>query len=183
MAHESRRSRSSTRLQPSVSKLCRKLRWRGDSQLRMVVRKGFVQSHVQRQTLVLKSKCPFVCQCATLSVSILPKERHPFIFTLEVGWKTLKMRLAMPLPLLMFFCFLASFGRWGWQGEGNKGGDRVGRTVFRNSSLGTSLVSQWLRIHLRIQGHRFDPWSGKIPHAAEQLSWCTTTTKPAHYNY
>ena len=24
--------------------------------------------------------------------------------------------------------------------------------------------------------HRFDPWSGKIPHAAEQLSPCATTT-------
>ena len=24
----------------------------------------------------------------------------------------------------------------------------------------------------------FDPWSGKIPHAAEQLSPCTTTTEP-----
>ena len=23
----------------------------------------------------------------------------------------------------------------------------------------------------------FEPWSGKIPHAAEQLSWCTTTTE------
>ena len=27
--------------------------------------------------------------------------------------------------------------------------------------------------------HGFQPWSGKIPHAAEQLSPCTTTTEPA----
>ena len=27
-------------------------------------------------------------------------------------------------------------------------------------------------------GHRFEPWSGKIPHAMEQLSPCTTTTEP-----
>ena len=26
--------------------------------------------------------------------------------------------------------------------------------------------------------HRFNPWSGKIPHALEQLSLCTITTKP-----
>ena len=26
--------------------------------------------------------------------------------------------------------------------------------------------------------HRFNPWSGKIPHAAEQLSPCGTTTEP-----
>ena len=28
-------------------------------------------------------------------------------------------------------------------------------------------------------GHGFEPWSRKIPHAAEQLSPCTTTTEPA----
>ena len=27
------------------------------------------------------------------------------------------------------------------------------------------------------RGHGFQPWSGKIPHAAEQLSLCTTTTE------
>ena len=45
---------------------------------------------------------------------------------------------------------------------------------------GTSLVALWLRICLPIgRGHRFDPWSGKIPHAAKQLSLCATTTEPA----
>ena len=29
------------------------------------------------------------------------------------------------------------------------------------------------------RGHRFEPWSGKIPRAAEQLGRCTTTTEPA----
>ena len=32
-----------------------------------------------------------------------------------------------------------------------------------------SLVAQWLRICLLMQGHGFESWSGKIPHAAEQL--------------
>ena len=27
-------------------------------------------------------------------------------------------------------------------------------------------------------GHRFDPWSGEIPHATGQLSPCATTTEP-----
>ena len=40
----------------------------------------------------------------------------------------------------------------------------------------TSLVVQWLR-------HRFNPWSGKIPYAMEQLSPCPTTTEPACHNY
>ena len=44
--------------------------------------------------------------------------------------------------------------------------------------LGASLVVQWLRIHTAMQRHRFDPWSGKIPHAAGQLSPCATTTEP-----
>ena len=39
----------------------------------------------------------------------------------------------------------------------------------------TSLVVQWLRIHLPMQGHRFDPWSRKIPHVR--------TTKLVHRNY
>ena len=33
------------------------------------------------------------------------------------------------------------------------------------------------------RGHGFDPWSGKIPHAVEQLSPCATTTEPASHNY
>ena len=37
---------------------------------------------------------------------------------------------------------------------------------------------QWLRICLAMQGYRFDPWSGKIPHAMAQLSLFATTTKP-----
>ena len=41
-----------------------------------------------------------------------------------------------------------------------------------------SLVAQWLRIH-QCRGHGFEPWSKKIPHAAEQLSPDTTTTEPA----
>ena len=44
----------------------------------------------------------------------------------------------------------------------------------------TSLVVQLLRIRLPMQGTRFDPCSGKIPHAEGQLSPCTTTTEPAH---
>lgn len=30
------------------------------------------------------------------------------------------------------------------------------------------------------RGHRFNPSSGKTPHALEQLSPCTTTPEPAH---
>ena len=38
-------------------------------------------------------------------------------------------------------------------------------------------MTQWLRICLPMQGLRFHPWSGKIPHAMGQLSLCATTTE------
>ena len=53
----------------------------------------------------------------------------------------------------------------------------------KNSFAGTSLVAQWLRICLPMQGTQFKPWSGKISHAAEQLSLCATTTEPTCHNY
>ena len=42
----------------------------------------------------------------------------------------------------------------------------------------TSLVAQWIRIRLPSRGDGFDPWSGKIPHVAEQPHPCTTTFEP-----
>ena len=32
------------------------------------------------------------------------------------------------------------------------------------------------------KGYEFDPWSGKIPHATEQLSQYATTTEPVLYS-
>ena len=45
-------------------------------------------------------------------------------------------------------------------------------------NLRTSLLVQWLRIHLPVHGTWFDPQSGKIPHAEGQLSARATTTEP-----
>ena len=42
-----------------------------------------------------------------------------------------------------------------------------------------SLVAQWLRVCCPCRGHRFEPWSWRIPHAAERLGPCTTATEPA----
>lgn len=39
-----------------------------------------------------------------------------------------------------------------------------------------SLVVLWFRISPTVQGHQLNPWSGKIPRAAEQLNPCTATT-------
>ena len=42
-----------------------------------------------------------------------------------------------------------------------------------------SLVSQWLRIHLPMQGTWIRALVQEDPHAMEQLSPCATTTEPA----
>ena len=44
---------------------------------------------------------------------------------------------------------------------------------------GNSLVAQWLRIRLPMQGTRVQALVQKIPHAMEQLGPCATTTEPA----
>ena len=47
------------------------------------------------------------------------------------------------------------------------------KLIIKKNQLGTSLVAQWLRIHLPIQGTWVRSLVQKIPHAAEQLSPCT----------
>lgn len=44
--------------------------------------------------------------------------------------------------------------------------------------LRASLVAQWIRIYLIVQGTWVSPWSRKNPHAAEQLGPGATTTDP-----
>ncbi|KAJ8794086.1 hypothetical protein J1605_019078 [Eschrichtius robustus] len=42
----------------------------------------------------------------------------------------------------------------------------------------TYCCTQGNALHHVERGHGFEPWSGKIPHASEQLSLCATTTEP-----
>ena len=51
--------------------------------------------------------------------------------------------------------------------------------VTIKEAQGTSLVAQWLGVHLTVGGHGFEPWSWKIPCAAYQLDLRTTATEPA----
>ena len=46
------------------------------------------------------------------------------------------------------------------------------------SALRTSLVAQWLRIRLPVQGTRVQSLVREDPTCTEQLSPCTTTTEP-----
>ena len=60
--------------------------------------------------------------------------------------------------------------------EGNRKDKK--KKIRTKADGGASLVVQWLRIACQCRGHEFEPWSRKIPYAAEQLSPCTTTTEP-----
>ena len=46
---------------------------------------------------------------------------------------------------------------------------------YNRMNPGTFLEAQWVRICLPMQGTGFNPWSWKIPRAAEQLGLCATT--------
>ena len=49
--------------------------------------------------------------------------------------------------------------------------------------VGASLVAQWLRIHLPVQGTQVQALVLEDPTCVEQLSLCTTTTEPVCHNY
>ena len=53
-----------------------------------------------------------------------------------------------------------------------------------NSVLGTSLVAQWIRLHLPMQGVQVGYLVGepRPPYATRQLSPTATTTEPAYHN-
>ena len=54
----------------------------------------------------------------------------------------------------------------------------LGRVTIKKYAKGFPSWSSGRESACQCRGHGFDPWSGKIPHAAEQLSPCTTTTEP-----
>ena len=51
--------------------------------------------------------------------------------------------------------------------------------VVKNRSVGLPWWRSGWESACQCRGHGFDPWSGRIPHATEQLSPWATTTEPA----
>ena len=52
---------------------------------------------------------------------------------------------------------------------------------FKKQVSGTSLQAHWLRVCPPMQGHRFEPWSGKIPVAmGQQKTHVPQLLKPTH---
>ena len=72
---------------------------------------------------------------------------------------------------------------------------KAGVRTAKPNVLGASLVAHCKESICQCRGHRFDPWSGKIPLAEEKLSpWATamgpvlcsqgtTTSEPMYHNY
>ena len=52
-------------------------------------------------------------------------------------------------------------------------------TSFKNETLGLPWWRSGWESACQCRGHGFEPWSGKIPQAAEQLGPWATTTEPA----
>ena len=69
-----------------------------------------------------------------------------------------------------------------------KGGDfrKIGGGGLSNQKIWVQGLPLWhshLESACQCREHGFEPWSGKIPHAVEQLSPCTTSTESACHNY
>ena len=56
--------------------------------------------------------------------------------------------------------------------------DRANKQQLKQS-LGLPRWRSGYESACQCRGHGFEPWAGKIPHAVEHLSPCTTTTEPA----
>ena len=51
---------------------------------------------------------------------------------------------------------------------------------FKKARLGLPWWRRGWESACQCRGHEFEPWSGKIPHAAERLGPWATTTEPVH---
>ena len=59
-------------------------------------------------------------------------------------------------------------------------------TLYWTLSVAKEGLPWWFTVEefaCQCRGYGFNPWSGKIPHAMEQLSPCATTTEPTCSNF
>ena len=54
--------------------------------------------------------------------------------------------------------------------------------IYRYNTLRIQEKKKKKESTCQCRGHGLEPWSGKIPHATEQLSPCATTTEPVLYS-
>ena len=69
-------------------------------------------------------------------------------------------------------------GSSSWWGLGEERRTQASGHSFPNTIPGLPWWRSGEESSCQCRGHRFEPWSGKIPHAVEQLSPCAATTEP-----
>ena len=79
----------------------------------------------------------------------------------------LKNKVICTLILMIFVSFIIS-----------RQGDKI--WLIKNMSQGLPWWCSGWESACQCREHGFEPWSGKIPHATEQLGPWATTTEPAH---
>ena len=114
----------------------------------------------------------FLCECSLYFFFFLPKTKEPATLVLHFGedWVsfTFDVNLAVP-PQARAACFFFV------QCEQHA----ASRKLVKNTYLGLPWWRSGWESACQCRGHRFEPWSGKIPHAAEQLGPWDTITEPA----
>ena len=78
--------------------------------------------------------------------------------------------------MYVFFSYQIKF-HWK-QIKWNKGFCVISKNVHQNRQLGLPWWRSGWESACQCRGHGFEPWSGKIPHASEQLGPWATTTEP-----
>ena len=90
------------------------------------------------------------------------------------GWQRMKWLDGI---LTWWIRVWASSGSWWWTGKPGVLQSMGSQRVVHNwaTELNWTGIPVVKKSACQCKWHRFDPWSGKIPHAMEQLSTCTTT--------
>ena len=74
--------------------------------------------------------------------------------------------------------WIASPTQWTWVWASSGSWWCTGKPGVLQSMGSQTVRHDWVTELNQCRGHRFDPWSEKIPHVEKQLSPCTTTTEP-----
>ena len=143
----------------------------------------------------------FLLICKIESIILIPQDFHSIIYKWQlykVRWKFLKLWLSSSL---LFLCSAILVGQYVISSPSIHQ-EKISNWLIV-SPLHSKIIPSWLHVsshfsHLfnkqylgppwwrsgwesacRCRGHGFEPWSGRIPHAAEQLRPWATITEPA----
>ena len=102
---------------------------------------------------------------------------HSWVYMFIWGLNPQDLRMWSHLEIRSSEWVQLIYGHTGWSWEGVVELAQSDCYSYKREKFRTSLVVQWLRVRLPIQGTWVQSWSRKIPHAMGQLSLCSTTTR------